>query len=76
MTLEALRAALRHTDERVRAQAARAIGYMGLDAAEAIPDLARMIKQDINAEEAMDALREIGGAAEEALRTIDRLTRG
>jgi len=67
MTLSALRAALGHQDERVRVQAMRAIGYMGPDAAEAIPDLVRMVACGVNAAEAMEALREIGDAAAEAL---------
>jgi len=61
--LDALRAALRHEDARVRSQAARAIGYMGPDAAEAAPDLVRMLAKGSDAREALNALREIGEAA-------------
>ena len=61
--LSSLRAALRNPDARVRAQAVRAIGYMGSEAAEAAPDLVKMIADGTHAAEAMDALREIGEAA-------------
>ncbi|MBN1282248.1 MAG: hypothetical protein JXA24_00565 [Proteobacteria bacterium] len=61
--LDSLRAALWHDDPRVRAQAARAIGYMGPEAAEAAPDLVRMVAADRGGEDALNALREIGEAA-------------
>ena len=76
MTLSSLRVALKDPDARVRSQAAKAIGYIGPDAAEAIPDLLKMIAEGVNAQEAVDALREMGDAAEEALRMIDIQTDG
>ena len=62
-SLASLRDALRNGDSRVRAQAARAIGYMGPEAAEAAPDLVRLVENGIDAKEALNALGEIGEAA-------------
>jgi len=61
--LDALRTALRSEDARVRSQAARAIGYMGPEAAEAAPDLVRLVAKGSDAREALNALAEIGEAA-------------
>ena len=63
MVISSLRAALKDPDAKVRAQATKAIGYMGPDAAEAAPDLVMMVVSGVDAAEAMDALREIGEAA-------------
>jgi len=61
--LALLRGALRDSNSRIRTQAMRAIGYMGPEAAEAAPDLVRMMAEETNVAEAVDALREIGEAA-------------
>jgi HEAT repeat protein len=66
-------ALLGHEDRRVRSRAARTLGRIGPDAREAVPALARALKdEEVVVINAVNALMAMGPAAREALPALER----
>jgi HEAT repeat protein len=65
---------VRDEDKFVRCHALRAIGGLGKDGADAVPDLVRCLKEDSNTEARVAAIEALGSLGLNALEAVDALS--